>query len=148
MGRQSHGSGHEKAWTPKFARRGAANAASAREVVRNIDDDDDDDDDNNTSSNDKTESSSDNDDVNDEPLQTPVLEPEPASEQNLELFEMRPKLNNDDRRVRGHGHGFDPLKLVGMGIVCLPDVDAVAPALGVLHLVSDMNLRSRPFTTG
>ena len=28
MGRQSLESGHEKAWTPKFARRGAANAAN------------------------------------------------------------------------------------------------------------------------
>ena len=27
MGRQSLDSGHEKAWTPRFARRGAANAA-------------------------------------------------------------------------------------------------------------------------
>jgi hypothetical protein len=30
MGRQSLESGHEKAWTPRFARRGAANAANGK----------------------------------------------------------------------------------------------------------------------
>lgn len=30
MGRQSLDSGHEKAWTPRFARRGAANAADGK----------------------------------------------------------------------------------------------------------------------
>jgi hypothetical protein len=33
MGRQSLDSGHEKAWTPRFARRGAANAADGELII-------------------------------------------------------------------------------------------------------------------